>query len=136
MGVRQGGARAMMAAYNAVNGVPAHVHPMLREIVVKEWGMDGILCTDGGGLALLVRAHKAYPDPPEAAAACIKAGINHFLDRHKPAVTEALSRGLLKDADIDQALRGLFRVSIRLGSPTRPSASRTRRSARPTTPSP
>jgi beta-glucosidase len=116
MGVRQGGARAMMAAYNAVNGVPAHVHPMLREIVVKEWGMDGILCTDGGGLALLVRAHKAYPDLPTAAAACIKAGINHFLDRHKPAVTEALSRGLLKEADIDQALRGLFRVSIRLGS--------------------
>ncbi len=116
MGVREGGARAMMAAYNAVNGVPAHVHPMLREIVVKEWGMDGILCTDGGGLALLVRAHKAYPDLPTAAAACIKAGINHFLDRHKPAVTEALSRGLLKEADIDQALRGLFRVSIRLGS--------------------
>src|SRR5215510_13090536 len=37
MGVRQGGARAMMAAYNAVGGVPAHVHPMLRDIVVKEW---------------------------------------------------------------------------------------------------
>lgn len=26
MAVRQGGARAMMAAYNAVNGTPAHVH--------------------------------------------------------------------------------------------------------------
>ena len=116
MGVRQGGARAMMAAYNAVNGVPAHVHPMLRDVVVKEWGMDGILCTDGGGLRLLMTAHKAFPDLPEAAAACIKAGINHFLDRHKPAVTEALTRGLLKQADIDQALRGLFRVSIRLGS--------------------
>ena len=59
-----------------------------------------------GGLALLVRAHKAYPDLPEAAAACIKAGINHFLDRHKPAVTEALSRGLLKEADIDQGHPG------------------------------
>ena len=115
MGVRQGGARAMMAAYNAVNGVPAHVHPMLREIVVKEWGEDGILCTDGGGLRLLVTAHKAFPDLASAAAACIKAGINHFLDRHKEAVNEALTRGLLKEADIDQALRGLFRVSIRLG---------------------
>ena len=60
-------------------------------------------------------AHKAYPDLPAAAAACIKAGINHFLDRHKEAVTEALQRGLIQEADVDQALRGLFRVSIKLG---------------------
>jgi beta-glucosidase len=115
MAVREGGARAMMAAYNAVNGTPAHVHPMLRDIVMKEWGQDGILCTDGGGLRLLVSDHKAFPDLPAAAAACIKAGINHFLDRHKEAVTEALARGLITEADLDQALRGLFRVSIRLG---------------------
>jgi beta-glucosidase len=115
MAVREGGSRAMMAAYNAVNGIPAHVHPMLRDIVVEEWGQDGILCTDGGGLRLLVSDHKAFPDLPTAAAACIKAGINHFLDRHKEAVTEALARGLIAESDLDQALRGLFRVSIRLG---------------------
>lgn len=115
MAVRVGGSRAMMAAYNAVNGTPAHVHPMLRDIVVGEWGLDGILCTDGGGLRLLVSDHKAFPDLPAAAAACLKAGINHFLDRHKEAVTEAVRRGLLTEAEIDQALRGLFRVSIRLG---------------------
>jgi beta-glucosidase len=62
-----------------------------------------------------VSDHKAFPDLPAAAAACIKAGINHFLDRHKEAVTQALARGLITEADIDQALRGLFRVSIRLG---------------------
>jgi beta-glucosidase len=115
MAVREGGARAMMAAYNAVNGTPAHVHPMLREIVMKEWGLDGIICTDGGGLRLLVTDHKAFPDLPAAAAACVKAGINFFLDRHKEAVTEAVKRGLLTEAEIDQALRGLFRVSLRLG---------------------
>jgi beta-glucosidase len=115
MAVRQGGSRALMAAYNAVNGTPAHVHPMLRDIVTKEWGLDGILCTDGGGLRLLVSDHKAFPDLPAAAAACLKAGINHFLDRHKEPVLEALRRGLLGEAEIDQALRGLFRVSLRLG---------------------
>jgi beta-glucosidase len=56
-----------------------------------------------------------FPDLPAAAAACIKAGINHFLDRHKEAVTEALSRGLVTEADLDAALRGIFRVSLRLG---------------------
>jgi beta-glucosidase len=115
MAVREGGARAMMAAYNAVNGVPAHVHPILREIVMREWGLDGIICTDGGGLRLLVTAHKAFPDLAAASAACLRAGINHFLDRHKEAVTEAVARGLLNEREIDEALRGLFRVSIRLG---------------------
>jgi beta-glucosidase len=115
MAIVDGRAPAMMAAYNAVNGIPAHVHPMLRDIVMAEWKLDGIICTDGGGLRLLVEKHKAFPDLPTAAAACIKAGINHFLDRHKAPVTEALSRGLIAESDIDEALRGLFRVSIKLG---------------------
>jgi len=115
MAVREGGSRALMAAYNAVNGTPAHVHPMLRDIVMKEWGVDGIICTDGSGLRLLVTDHKAFPDLATAAAASIKAGINHFLDQHKEPVTEAVKRGLLTEAEIDEALRGLFRVSIRLG---------------------
>ncbi|MFT3831550.1 MAG: glycoside hydrolase family 3 C-terminal domain-containing protein [Opitutaceae bacterium] len=115
MAVRDGGSRALMAAYNAVNGTPAHVHPMLNDIVVGEWGVDGIVCTDGGGLRLLVEKHKAFPDLATAAAACVKAGINHFLDKHKEAVTEAVARGLLTEADLDRALRGLFRVSLRLG---------------------
>jgi beta-glucosidase len=114
-GVRDGGSRALMAAYNAVNGTPAHVHPMLRQIVMKEWGVDGIICTDGGGLRLLQTDHKAFNDLPSAAAACIKAGINNFLDRHKEAVLEAVKTGMLTEADLDAALRGLFRVSLRLG---------------------
>jgi beta-glucosidase len=115
MTIVQGHADALMTAYNAVNGTPAHVHPMLREIVIGEWKLDGIISTDGGGLRLLVDKHKAFPDLPAAAAACIKAGINFFLDRHKDAVTEALKRGLITEHDIDGALRGLFRVSIKLG---------------------
>jgi beta-glucosidase len=113
--VRAGGSRALMAAYNAVNGTPAHVHPMLRQIVMREWGVDGIICTDGGGLRLLVTDHKAFPDLPSAAAACIKAGVNNFLDRHTEPVLEAVKRGLLTEADLDAAMRGLFRVSLKLG---------------------
>jgi beta-glucosidase len=115
MAVREGGARALMAAYNKVNGTPAHIHPMLHEIVQQEWGLDGIICSDGGGLRLLVTDHQAFPDLASAAAACIKAGINQFLDRYLEPVTEAVERCLLSEADLDAALRGVFRVMIRLG---------------------
>lgn len=115
MAIADGGSRAMMAAYNAVNGTPAHIHPMLNDVVKKEWGLDGIICSDGGGLRLLVSDHRAFPDLPSAAAACIKAGINQFLDKYIEPVTEAVERGLLTEADLDVGLRGVFRVMIRLG---------------------
>ncbi|MDX2186271.1 MAG: glycoside hydrolase family 3 C-terminal domain-containing protein [Opitutaceae bacterium] len=115
MAVVQGGARCMMAAYNAINGTPAHIHPMLREIVMKEWGFDGVLCSDGGGMTLLVTGHKRFETKAEAVAACLKAGLNYFLDDHVEATHEALKKGLLTEMDLDEALRGLFRTSIRLG---------------------
>jgi beta-glucosidase-like glycosyl hydrolase len=46
MGIVEGGARAYMTAYNAVNGIPCTVHPILRAITIEEWGQDGIICTD------------------------------------------------------------------------------------------
>jgi len=114
MGV-EAGSRAYMAAYNACNGIPCHIHPMLKEITVKEWGMDGMIITDGGGLTLLVTGHKAFPNKAKAAAAVIKSGISRFLDDYRDAVVEALEKGFLKESDIDEVLRGTFRVMHRLG---------------------
>ena len=115
MAIRDGGANAIMAAYNAINGTPAHIHPMLRNIVMGEWGLDGIISTDSGGLRALVNDRKAFPDLAEGAAAVLHAGINHYLDRYREPVTEALERGLITEADLDAALRGVFRTSLRLG---------------------
>ncbi|HEX8234510.1 MAG TPA: glycoside hydrolase family 3 C-terminal domain-containing protein [Abditibacteriaceae bacterium] len=115
MGVLEGGSRAYMASYNAVNGVPMTVNPILKNLTVNVWGQDGIICTDGGALRLLVSDHKAFPDLETASAACIKAGINQFLDTYREGVRGALTRNLLTEADIDKVLRGDFRVMIRLG---------------------
>lgn len=110
------GAACFMTAYNAYNGIPCTVHPVVKEIAVKEWGVDGIICTDGGALGLLVSEHNYYPNNKEASAACIKAGITQFLDGlYTSGVTEAMEEGLLTFADIDQALRGNLRTMIRLG---------------------
>jgi beta-glucosidase len=115
MGVVEGGSRAYMAAYNRVNGVPCTVNPILRDVTVKEWGEDGIICTDGGAMRLLVTDHKYFPDLPHAAAATVKAGVGQFLDDYRDATKTALATGLLAESDVDAALRGTFRVMIRLG---------------------
>jgi beta-glucosidase len=115
MGIVEGGARAFMAAYNAVNGMPMTVHPVLRNMVMREWGFDGIICTDAGAMTNLVTEHHYYSRMDQAAAGAVHAGINQFLDNYSQAVRDALRNGLLTERDIDEALKAVFRVMIRLG---------------------
>ncbi|WP_100432430.1 glycoside hydrolase family 3 C-terminal domain-containing protein [Flavobacterium sp. 1] len=115
MGVVEGGSRAYMASYNKVNGIPAMVHPMLKEITQKEWGQYGIICTDGGAFKLLLSDHKYYADQYLGAVAAVKAGINQFLDDYKEGINGAVAKGYLTEKDIDAEIRGNFRVMIKLG---------------------
>lgn len=115
-GVTEGGSQALMTAYNAYNGTPCIMHPVLRNIVMKEWGLNGTLLTDGGAFRLLLSDHKRFDnDRAAAAAACIKAGITKFLDEYKVAVYEALHRKLISVEDIEKAIRGNLRISLKLG---------------------
>ncbi len=115
MGVTEGGSRAFMAAYNAMNRVPMTVNPVLENVTRKEWGQDGIICTDAGAMRNLVTSHKYSADLEGAAASSIKAGIGQFLDNYRDAVRGALRRNLLQESEIDEALKGNFRVMIKLG---------------------
>jgi beta-glucosidase len=115
MAIEDGHADAMMTSYNAWNKVPMGANPVLRDVVMKQWGFDGIICTDAGALGNMVRAPHTYATLPEAAAAAIHAGINQFLENATKPVQDALTQGLIKESDIDRNLRGVFRVMIRLG---------------------
>ena len=116
MGWIDGGARCFMASYNAWNKIPMTVNPIMNDLVVKVWGVDGIICTDAGSLGNLVTSYRYYPDQAQAAAAAVKAGINQFLDRiFRTAVSDALEQGLLSEADIDKVIKGSLRVFFRLG---------------------
>ena len=115
MGFEQGGSRAVMAAYNSWNGTPMMIHPVLKDVMIKEWGNDGLICTDGGALGLLISDHKTFPDKEKGSAAAVKAGINHFLDKYQDDLTKALKDSLLTEADMDAALKNLLRVYLRLG---------------------
>jgi beta-glucosidase len=115
MGFEQGNARAVMAAYNSWNGIPMMIHPVLKEVMIKEWGNDGLICTDGGALGLLITSHKTFPDKEHGAAAAVQAGINHFLDTYKDDLGQAVKDGLITEAEIDKTLKNLLRLYLRLG---------------------
>lgn len=114
-GITEGGSQAMMASYNSWNGVPMMVNPVLEKVVRGEWNNQGIICTDGGALKLLMEAHKTVSTLAAGVAATIKAGVGQILDDYKEPVKEALKEGLLTEKEIDTAIRGNCYVALRLG---------------------
>ncbi len=114
MAFQEGGARAVMASYNAWNGTAMAINPVLRTIVQDQWGVD-VLSSDGGAVGLLVTPRKLFPDQKAAVVACVKNGINQFLDKYADEVKAALKDGSLTEADLDRVLRPKFRIAIKLG---------------------
>lgn len=114
-GIRDGGSRAFMASYNAWNGIPMTIHPVLEKITRNRWGNNGIICTDGGALKLLIEEHKSFNNLAEGAAATVKATVGQFLDTYKPYIYEALEKNILTEKDIDKAIRGNFFIALKLG---------------------
>ncbi|HUA97194.1 MAG TPA: glycoside hydrolase family 3 C-terminal domain-containing protein [Terracidiphilus sp.] len=114
MAFLDGGAKAVMASYNAWNGVPMAINPILKSILTDQWGLD-VLSSDGGAVHLLVNPRHLFPDYEAAVVACLKAGINQYLDTYKDEIHKALKDGSVTEADIDNALRRKFRIEIKLG---------------------
>ena len=115
MGIQEGNAQSFMASYNAVNKIPDTVSPFIRDIVEKEWGFDGMVCTDAGSLPNLTRQFHYYPDNTAAVVGCVKAGITVFLDRYTEPLKDALEKKLLTEADIERNIKGNIRMRMRLG---------------------
>jgi beta-glucosidase len=64
---------------------------------------------------LLVNPRHLFPDQKAAVVACLKAGINQFLDTYKDETKAALKDGEVTEAEIDALLRPKFQITIRLG---------------------
>jgi beta-glucosidase len=82
---------------------------------MNDWGLRGIICTDGGAYRQLLTTHAYYPSLDIAAAECIKAGITVFLDNYMAPLKEALSKGLVTEKQIEEAIYGNLRVVLKLG---------------------
>jgi len=114
MGFEDGGARALMASYNAWNGTPMAVHPVLNSLVIGKWGAE-VISGDGGAVANLTKLYHRYPDHKAAVVAAFKAGINQYLDKFQDEIKQAVAEGLVTESELDTALRRKFQVTLRLG---------------------
>jgi beta-glucosidase len=103
-----------MASYNAWKGTPMAINPILKILVQKQWAVD-VLSSDGGAVKLLVTSHKRFTNQQEAVVACLKAGINQFLDTYIDETKAAVKNGSVTEPEIDDLLRPKFRVTMRLG---------------------
>ncbi|BBA95791.1 putative periplasmic beta-glucosidase [Actinacidiphila reveromycinica] len=114
--VRAGAATAM-AAFNTVNGVPAHANrPLLQGVLKDEWGFDGVVVSDWGGVHELI-VHGFAADGADAARLALAAGLDmemagtHVGD-NGPAL---LAAGRIDPTRLDDAVRRVLRLKARLG---------------------
>lgn len=126
MAIRDGHADAIMASYNAVNGVPMTANPLLKPLL-SGWGFDGLIATDRGAVTYMVENHHYFPDLTAAVAGAVHAGVNQFLNPYEDSMRTALAKHMITEAELDANLRGLLRVLLRAGAfdPARPSARNT-----------
>lgn len=99
--VRYAGVRAVMAAYNRVNGTYASEHRwLLTDLLREEWGFEGVVLSDWGAThstveALLAGLDVEMPGPPV----------------HRGAkLLDVLQQDLIDQALIDQAVQRVVRL--------------------------
>lgn len=111
------GAAAIMPAFNDLAGVPLTAHRgLLRDVLRRQWGFEGVLISDYNAIAELI-AHGVAADLVEAAALALRAGVD--IDMMATAYTrglpEALARGLVAMDDIDACVRRVLALKAALG---------------------
>jgi beta-glucosidase len=109
-------AQSFMTSYNAINKIPASVTPIIKDIIIKEWKFDGMICTDAAAIGELVYNFHYANNMTEAEADGVKAGTSVFVDGNPPSLVTAYNTGLITDADIDTVLKGDLRMRMRLGN--------------------
>jgi len=119
MAVKVAHAHSLMASYNEWDGVPNHAnHKLLTEILRDEWGFDGFVMSDGGGMDVLYENHLATAGPAATGIACIMAGLDYDLGgkgRCFSTLAEAEKAGKVSLAAIDRAVTGVLRVKFLCG---------------------
>lgn len=118
MAVKLANAGSVMPAYHDIDNQPGHSDSFLLTTVLREqWGFDGIIVADYGGVSLLHQHHGISHDAAESAALAFNAGLDVELPKDDCArhLREALDRGLITLAKIDEIVARTLTEKFRLG---------------------
>ncbi len=115
--VREAGVWSVMASYNAVNGEPMTESSLLRDILQRELGFDGLVMSDWF-------ATRSTAASARAALDLVMPGPDGPWD---DALVEAVRAGIVDPATIDDKVLRVLRLAARVGAlegtvPARPPA--------------
>jgi len=114
--ITEGKAGSIMCAYNSVDGEPVCASKrMLDEILRRQWGFDGYVVSDCDAIADIYKHHKFAKTEEEGVAIGVKAGTDLTCGYEYRALLPAIKQGLISEAEIDTAVKRLFRARFRLG---------------------
>lgn len=124
--VREGGAMAVMAAYNETDGIPCTAdHWLLRQVLRHEWGFKGFVLSDLGAIRRLYDIHHVAATPQDAVLMALRAGVDmQFYDFHhdvyQNAIIDGVKSGKVPMAVLDGAVARVLRAKFMLGLFDRP----------------
>ncbi|MFC8826925.1 glycoside hydrolase family 3 N-terminal domain-containing protein [Streptomyces sp. NPDC057137] len=128
--VAREGCRTFMLGYQSMDGVPITVNNwLLNDVLRGEWGYTGTLVTDWDNVGRMVWEQRIHSDYAHAAAAAVRAGNDMVMTTPKffGGAQEAVERGMLDEAEIDEAVRRVLTLKFELGlfeEPRRPDRAR------------
>ncbi len=109
-------ADSIMCVYNAVDGVPGCASPFLLQKTLREdWKFNGFVTSDCGAVGDITSGHHYTPDNEHGSAAAVIAGTDTTCGNEYTALPKAVKDGLIKESEIDTAVKRLFTARMRLG---------------------
>jgi beta-glucosidase len=114
--VVEGHADSVMCAYNAVDGAPACASNfLLQETLRDAWRFPGYVTSDCGAVGDITTGHHFTPDNEHGAAVAARAGTDTTCGNEYVALVKAVRDGLIRESEIDTAVKRLFTARFRLG---------------------
>ena len=121
--VTEGHADSLMCAYNAIDGAPACANTFLLEKTLREaWGFQGYVTSDCGAVGDISTGHHFTSDNEHGSVVAVRAGTDTTCGDEYVALVQAVHDGLIRESEIDTALKRLFTARFRLGMFDPPSA--------------
>jgi beta-glucosidase len=110
-------AQSIMASYNAINGVPNNINSNLLTFILKgQWGFQGFVVSDLGGVNTMVKGHLQGKTSLETAvAASLNAGCDFSDVEFARYIPAAVRDGLLSETRLNDALYRVLHDRFRLG---------------------